>query len=155
MIIKSIKPGDLAVDFIAEIALTEEPNTVITIGFDPFEPPKKKEGFQDWLVGAYSKHVDNKKVTTDDNDVRCPVIGALDLRNTQQKDAKNILEKIKDQRQNDYGNLVVIDPDGKVEWHFQPKKFLEKMLDNTATNDINEDAIDESIFFDSLFEQKS
>ena len=157
MIIKSIKPGDLAVDFIAEIARTEEPNTLVTIGFDPFEPPQKKESFQDWLAGTYSKHVDNKKVTTNDNGVRCPVIGALDLRNTQQEDAKNILEKIKDQRQSNYGNLVVIHPDGKVKWHFQPQILLDQMLDNTVTakSDINEYAINESIFFGSLFEQKS
>ena len=81
LIIESIKTGDLAVDFIVEIAIK---NKTITIGFDPFEPPKKESLeqeriFQSWLSGAYSKHVDNKKVFTDD-DVRCPVIGALDLR---------------------------------------------------------------------------
>lgn len=143
LIIESIKTGDLAVDFIVEIAIE---NQRMTIGFDPFEPPQNEKDFEAWLQGAYSKHVDNKKVITDDNGKPCAVIGALDLRNKQEENAENILEKIKDQRQNVYGNLVVIHSNGKVEWLFNHKNLFGEIPK------IDETLQDNDTLFSELFQ---
>lgn len=145
--IKSIKTGDLAVDFIVEIAIE---NQLRTIGFDPFEPPQNEKAFEAWLQGAYSKHVDNKKVITDDNGKPCAVIGALDLRNKQGENAKNILEKITDQRQNSYGNLVVIHPNGKVEWLLNHKNLFGEIPNQTDDTLQTNDTL-----LDGLFPQES
>ncbi len=144
LIIESIKTGDLAVDFIVEIAIE---NQRMTIGFDPFEPPQNEKDFEAWLQGAYSKHVDNKKVITDDNGKPCAVIGALDLRNKQEENAENILEKIKDQRQNVYGNLVVIHSNGKVKWFFNHKNLFGEI-----PNQIDETLQDNDTLFGELFQ---